>query len=192
MTCPICGNVVTFPAIPPKTTAKGLRLDRPAVRVARKWVWKPRGLLLYLRDFPHWKIIGGVLVPFLLVGGLLAGARYVKKTFIDLPTAPPVEAIAPVDPGTWQRSADADRAGYKVEEQLKITRALRAKMKQADESRNAVRRQYGGSSPYAASAEEAFQRAQNNYNAAHDTFRSLNAEYQKLGGKVDYESQLSN
>jgi hypothetical protein len=192
MTCPICGNVVTFPAIPPKTTAKGLRLDRPSQPVARKWVWKPRGLFLYLRGFPHWKIIGGALVPFLLVGGLLAGARYVKKMFIDQPTVAPVEAVAPVDPGTWQRSADADRVGSKVAGQVEITRKLRAALKQAAKVRDATRLRYTGSSPYAASADAAFQTAQNNYNAAYNEFRRLNAEYQRLGGTVDYQSQLSN
>jgi hypothetical protein len=192
MTCPICGHVVTFPAIPPQTTAKGLRLDRPADRVAGKWIWKPRGIFLYLRDFPHWKIIGGVLVPFLIIGGLLLGAKYVKNIFTDQPAAAPVEAIAPVDPDSWQRSADADRAGAKVAAQLDITRRLRAAMKQAAKVREASRLQYGASSSYTASAEAALQAAQNNYNAALNEFRRLNAQYQKLGGQVDYQAQLAN
>jgi hypothetical protein len=192
MTCPICGNTVTFPAIPPKTTAKGLRLDRPAEKVAPKWGWKPRRIFLFLRDFPHWKIIGGALVPFLVIGGLLVGAKYVKSNFTDQPTAAPVEAIAPVDPDSWQRSADADRIGAKVAEQVSRTLAARAAMKQAAAVRDATRIRSGGASSYTASAEEAFQRAQNIYNLNYNKFRELNAEYQKLGGKVDYQAQLSN
>jgi hypothetical protein len=192
MTCPICGNVVTFPAIPPKTTAKGLRLDRPAEQPARKWSWKPRGVFLYLRDFPHWKIIGGVLAPFLIIGGLLWGAKYVKQTFTDPPAAAPVEAVAPVDPDSWQKSADADRAGAKVADQVRVTLAARSAMKQATKVRDAARHQYGASSSFTASAEEALQRAQNIYSINYNKFRELNAEYQKLGGTVDYQAQLSN
>ncbi|MGO8698196.1 MAG: hypothetical protein ACLQVY_10815 [Limisphaerales bacterium] len=191
MTCPICGNVVTFPAIPPKTTAKGLRLDRPAGQAGRKWTWKPRGIFLFLRDFPHWKIIGGVLVPFLIIGGLLEGAGYVKKMFRDDPAVAPAVGVAPVAPGAWQESVDLSLAGQSVEEQMKVVRAWRAAVERAQESRDNTRRQYGGSSSYAASADQALQRAQNNSIAAYNKFRELNATYQKLGGKTDYEAHLS-
>jgi hypothetical protein len=190
MTCPICGNVVTFPAIPPKTTAKGLRLDRPTGQAARKWVWRPRGIFLFLRDFPHWKIIGGVLVPFLIIGGLLEGAGYVKKTFTDQPAAAPVEGVAPLAPGAWQESVDLSLADQAVRDKLKIALTFHAAMKQAEEIRDNTRRQFGGSSPNAAKADEALQRAQNNFVIARNQFLDKNSTYLKLGGKVDYRSQL--
>jgi hypothetical protein len=193
MTCPICGNLVTFPAIPPKSAAKGLRLDRPTVPVARKWAWKPRGMFLFLRDFPHWKIIGGILLPFLIIGGLLEGAGYVKRTFTDQPTVvAPIVASAPVAPGAWQQSVDLSLAEQAVRDKLKIAQLSRAAMRQAEQIRNNTRRQYDASNPYVAKAEEAFQRAQNNDAIARSQFNEKNSAYLKLGGKFDYSSQLPN
>lgn len=193
MKCPICANVITFPALPPATTAKGLRVDRPAAAAVRKWAWKPPGIYLFLRDFPHWKIVGQVVIPFVIVGGLLVGAAYVKKTFTDSPVAAPPEAsVEAAAPDAWQKMTDLSRADQAMRDQLRVAMALRTTVKRAQTICNNSRAQYGNASPFTAKAQEMLQRAQNNYSIAFARLRSLNGEYQKLGGTADYLGQLSN
>jgi hypothetical protein len=193
MKCPICGNVITFPAIPPTTGGQGLRLDRPRTAISRKLAWNPRGLYLFLRDFPHWKTAAQIVIPFLIVGGLLMGAGYVKKTFTEQPAAAPVEASTQADPNAWRKMTDLTRADQAVQEQLRIAQALRAVLKRTENVRNAAHRQYGSANPsMLKSADDAAARAQNNYTIAAERFDALNREYQKLGGTVDYRGQLLN
>jgi hypothetical protein len=194
MKCPICGNTITFPAIPPKTNAQGARAERPRQGAGRKWAWNPRSIFLFLRDFPHWKTAAQIVVPFLIVGGLLAGAGYVKKTFTDPPPDAPAETPVQTDPEAWRKMTDLTRADQAVQEQLKITLALRAVLKERETIRAATRRQYpGNSNPSAvSSADAAADKARNNYMTANQRFESLDREYQRLGGTVDYRRRLSN
>ncbi|MGA2174115.1 MAG: hypothetical protein ABSH38_03920 [Verrucomicrobiota bacterium] len=182
--CPICGNTITFPALPPKGGAQALRVNQ---KPARKWAWVPHGLFLFLRDFPHWKTVAQCVVPFLIVGALLAGAAYVKTKFIESP-APPEEPIVQADPGAWQKMTDLTRAEQAVRQQINVVEQARVWAATTERSRTLAHRQFpGNSNPFAVkSADETAQKAQSDYNKARERFSVLLREYQQLGGTKDY------
>jgi hypothetical protein len=189
--CPICGNAITLPA----ASGRRLRLDRPVAGSA-KTSWNAKSIFAFLRDYPHWKTVAQITTPFLILGALLVGANYVKKNYADKPAASPAPAEADVqaDPDAWRKMTDLTRADQAVQEQCKVVSSWHAALKQAQRVSAAVHRQYSdGSNPLAVTkADEAAARAQNGYMAAYQRFQSLNSDYQRLGGTVDYARQLSN
>jgi hypothetical protein len=191
--CPICGNTITFPAIPPQSGGAGVRINRPEDKPARKWAWNLQAIFLFLRDFQHWKTVVQCVVPFLIVGALLAGAAYVKNKFADQPAAPP-EPIVQANPDAWQKMTELTRAEQAVKDQITVLVRARASVKQAEEIRAATHRQYpGNSNPLMLrTADETAQKAQNNYNKARQHFENLLEQYRKLGGTHDYRGEAPN
>ncbi len=191
--CPICGNTITFPAIPPRSGGGGLHINRPDEKPARKWAWNPQAIYLFLRDFKYWRTVAQCVVPFLIVGGLLAGAAYVKNKFSE-PPATPSEPVVQADPDAWRKMTDLTRAEQAVRQQIRFIAQARAAMKQAEASRESTRRSYpGNSNPLAVrTADETAQRAENNYNRVRQHFEELLVEYEKLGGTHDFHRELPN
>ena len=114
MVCPICGKSVTFPAIPPGVKGPSLHINRPEAARASKWSFSIslaciRLLLPSLRRFKHWNMALVCLVPFIIVGALLAGAAVVRKQFGNAP-ATPVAPLVQADPNAWQKMTDLARA----------------------------------------------------------------------------------
>jgi hypothetical protein len=189
MQCPICGKTVTFPAIPPGRKGPALHVKSLERKPERKWTWKAPAALTFLLNFQHWNVVAQCAVPFLIIGVLLAGAVVVKKKLGDAP-APDDAPAAPVvqaDPEAWQRSADLMKAELAVKDQMKVVTAAHTKADMAERLRQQVQNQ----EPFQRKSIEAqAQAAQKELEAARRQFDRAYDLYHKLGGTVDYRSQL--
>src|ERR1700733_11455336 len=113
MQCPICGNTITFPAIPPAVGGKPAAVMQQ--KPPRKWLWDAKAIFLYLRDFPHWHTVWQILVPFLIIGALLGGAMFVKNKFADEP-APVAAPVVQAEQGGWDKMTELARADQKMQQ----------------------------------------------------------------------------
>jgi hypothetical protein len=222
MVCPICGKSVTFPATPPGGKGLSLHINRPeAARASnrsfsfqgildslRKFfssegrgpAFDFDGILASLRRFKHWNAALACLVPFIIVGALLAGAAVVKKQFGNAP-ATPVAPLIRADPHAWQKMTDLARADQLVQEQLGVVRKAVAAVAIAEQNRarlhaywhvrraadqtiyNSVMAQYNADDQAVANAQQALA-------SARQCFENRYQNYQKLGGTIDYRQQL--
>jgi hypothetical protein len=145
--------------------------------------------LVFLRDFRHWKVVAQCAVPFLILGALLAGAAYVKNK-LGAPSAVSPVSVAPAvqaDPQAWQKMTDLNKADQAVRDRMKDLAAAHAYLSLMEQNN---RKSQTCESSQRKGAEEAMQRAQNTVSAARQQFDAAMASYQKLGGAVDYRSQL--
>jgi len=185
--CPSCGHTVTFPAVPPgrgaptaqKPTSKAAARQAPnktaaAAEPGPEWSWTPKGMLLYFRDFQHWNLVALCLVPFLILGALWAGASFVNKNFGN-PAPPAPGPAVQADPGAFQRMTDLTKADEAVRAEMQTVAMAKTALARAE------RRGVG----------EQVAEKQRNLTIAQNQFDTAYANYQKLGGKVDYRSQLS-
>jgi hypothetical protein len=124
MVCPICGKTVTFPAIPPGGKGPALRIKRPEAARAAKWSFDFFGIPAFLRRFEHWNLVLVCLVPFIIVGALLAGAAVVRKHLGNEPVAP-LAPLLQADTNAWQKMTDLARADQLVQGQLGAVRRAR-------------------------------------------------------------------
>jgi len=186
----MCGQTVTFPAIPPGGRAgPSLRVRGLEAKPERTWPWKMPAALVFLRDFRHWKVVAQCAVPFLILGGLLAGAAYVKEK-LGGPSAgnatPAVQAVQ-ADPEAWQKMTDLNKADQAVRDRMKELAAAHAYLALTEQ---AGRKTQTCDPLQRKGAENEAQRAQKTVEAARQRFDAALARYQKLGGTVDYHSQL--
>jgi hypothetical protein len=200
MQCPMCGGAIIFPAIPPTRGGKSVADEPKAAKPARRWGWNAKAVFLYFRDFSHWNIVGQVAVPFLIVGALLAGAIFVKNKFSDQPEqAPASVAQAPV--GGWDKMTALARADQKAQQDVQTVlqakralgeaeRALAAQQKSYSQARSSDDQQ--AIQAYVQSAQRTEKQAQATYDAYRRQFQADMAAYRKLGGTVDYTSQIPN
>jgi hypothetical protein len=199
MVCPICGKTITFPAVPPSSKGSSLRVGRPAAARTARWPFDFQGILVSLRRFKHWNTVLVCLVPFVIVGALLAGAAMVKKQSDNAPAAP-VAAPIQADPNAWQKMTDLARAEQSVQEQLGAVRRASAAVATAEQNRATLHAFYHGrtldratydtvSRQYKAD-DDALMNAQRALDYARRYFESAMLAYQKLGGTTDYRSQL--
>lgn len=188
MQCPICGNTITFPALPPSRSTQGLHIRRPVEKPAGKISWPTPAFLLVLRDFPHWKIVAQCAVPFVIIGALLYGASFVGKKTSDQPAAP-FAPVVQAEPDAWQKMTDLTRADSAVQARLSelifAQRALRMAQRVRDEyehkSTPEVQRN---------AAEKNLAEAQQTFNVAQQRFDAAFEKYQTMGGSVDYRSRV--
>jgi hypothetical protein len=197
MQCPICGNTITFPAIPPKTGVKNIAVEE--VKPRAKWAWNPAAMFFYLRDFPHWKIVWQIFIPFLIIAGLLWGASIVKTKFSD--DAPPPTQVYQPQPGGWDKMTALARADQKMQQCLQsLTQARaveRAATMQVAKAQQEMERARGSqehdiANSHLRAAERMESQAQNTFTLLRQRFDVESLEYEKLGGTVDYRSQLPN
>jgi hypothetical protein len=196
MQCPICGNTIIFPAIPPAKGGKTVTVlpNKPA----RAWLWNAKAIFLYLRDFPHWKIVGQIAVPFVIIGALLAGAAYVKNKFTDEPAAAEIPVVqAPA--GGWDKMTELARADQKMQKYVQsinqahatlvgAQRALDLEQKRLSQAQGSDEHQAQASNVQ--SAERNVAQAQNTLNYLRQHFNTDLENYRKLGGTIDYRSQV--
>jgi len=198
MKCPICGNSIVFPAIPPNTGGKPVYVEEK--KRSAQWAWNAKAIFIYLRDFEHWKIVGLVLTPFLIIGALLEGASLVKKYSASQPEAPAAPVVA-ADPGGWDRMTQLARSEQKIQECMQSINRAHQSLLYAE----AQERQAEKESAYARDSHEhetandhirrtslAVSEANKQIEFLRDRFRQEFANYQKLGGTVDYQSKLPN
>jgi hypothetical protein len=187
--CPICGHDFVFPAIPPGLgTPAGRRLAlarKEAERPALKWSWDFKGMLLYVRDFQHWNVVAQCLVPFLIVGALLAGAVIVKKN-LGSPTAPVPDLVVQAEPGALKKITELTKAEDAVKAKIQEVQAARSLLALAQRAQMRLKT----SDPLQRkSAEKQVAEKQFALTSAEKGFQDAYAEYQKLGGTINYRSQ---
>jgi hypothetical protein len=198
MQCPICGNTIIFPAIPPARGGKTVTVlpNRPA----RKWMWNAKAIFLNLRDFPHWNTVVQIAVPFVIIGALLAGAAFVKNKFTDEP-APAEAPVVQVQSGGWDKMTALARMDQKMQQYVQsisqarmnlavAQRALEAEQKRASQAHGGDEQQAASSNVQ--SAERSVAQIQNTLTYLRQHFNTDLEAYRKLGGTIDYRSRVPN
>jgi hypothetical protein len=196
MQCPICGNTITFPAIPPSRGGKSVGVEQR--KPARNWAWNAKAIWFYLRDFPHWNTVVQISVPFLIIGALLAGAAFFKNKFADEPAA----ATAPVvqgQPGGWDKMTELARADQKMQHYVQwisqARMAVSAAQRQVDVEQKRLSLSHGSDEQQVAQAnvqiaEHSLTQAQNNLTSLRQHFETDLNYYRNLGGTIDYRSRV--
>lgn len=198
--CPTCRGSVVFPALPPSSATQKLRLQRDVGVKKRKPLFNLRFLRTIL-EFPHWKMVGACLVPFLVVGGLLVGAGMLKKANAeDTPAALPKAVTAPVGSDAWKKMTVLGQSQEQVERCVKMVQDAKAAVLQAEMTRDRVRQSYANVSPgqpqysmgmrQTSAADQGVAQAEQRCNAARQMFDQAFQQYQNLGGQFDYRSQV--
>jgi hypothetical protein len=183
----MCGQTVSFPAIPPGRAGSSLRVKNTEVKPAQKWEMKVPKALVFLRDFEHWNVVGQCAVPFVIIAVLLGGAIFVKNKMgapsSDNGNAPVVQA----DPDAWQKMTALTKAEQDVQA------AGRALERDNDvlEYEQLSRKRLNNSDPFQQkSADQRVDRAQSTVKIARKQFDAAFDKYRQLGGTKDYRSQL--
>ncbi|MGP8198069.1 MAG: hypothetical protein ACLQU4_01030 [Limisphaerales bacterium] len=203
MICPICGKIVTFPAIPPNVGGTTLRIRHPEEARESKWLFDFLACFRFLaplQRFKHWSMALVCLVPFMVVGALLVGASVVRKQFGSAP-ATPVAPTVQVDADAWQKMTDLARADQLVQQQLGAVRRATDAVSTAERKRAALHaywhpRRAPDQSTYASvlaqyqAADQAVAVAQQALGSARSCFYPAFTKYQQLGGTIDYSRQL--
>jgi len=200
MVCPICGKTVTFPAVPPGGKGPSLRIHRAETARAAKWSFDFFGILAPLRRFEHWNMVLVCLVPFIIVGALLAGAAVIRKQLGNAPAAP-VAPLIQADPNAWQKMTDLARADQLVQDKLGAVRRAGAAVATAERNRAnlhaywhvrraATEALYQSVLAQYKAKDEAVANAQQALASARQGFETAFQKYQQLGGTTDYRRQL--
>jgi len=198
MQCPICGNTITFPAIPSARGGKTVAVEEQ--KPARKWLWNAKAIFPYLRDYPHWNTVVQISVPFLIIGALLAGAAFVKKQFADEPAAAPAPVVQ-AEPGGWDKMTGLARADQKMQQYVQSISHARMALAAAERVLDSEQKRYNLSRGYeeqqavlsnVQSAQRSVAQAQNTLSYLRQHFDIDLANYQKLGGTIDYRSRVPN
>jgi hypothetical protein len=186
MQCPMCGQTITFPALPPGGHGTTLRVKSLEYKEAKKWRLPPAIVLLL--NFQHWNTVAQCAVPFVIVGALLAGAIIVKNKFAETPTTVAVPVVQ-ADPDAWQKMTDLSKAEIAVKEQLREVKVAQAKAEMAERLRKQVQHL---DSFQRKSTEQQAETAERELVVAKQRFDLANDAYLRLGGNVDYRSQIKN
>jgi len=153
-----------------------------------KWTRHGKRMLPYLRGFEHWDTVAQCVVPFLIIGVLLAGAFFVKKNFGNQ-TAPAPEMVVQAEPGAWKKMTDLIKADETVRAELRAVKADQASLALAQQTQARLQT---ADLPQRRSADKQVDERQRELAAAQKRFQDAYTTYQGLGGTVDYRRQLSN
>lgn len=198
MQCPICGNTITFPAIPPARGGKTVAVEEQ--KPARKWLWNAKAIFPYLRDYPHWNTVVQISVPFLIIGALLAGAAFVKKKFADEP-APAPALVVQAPAGGWDNMTELARSDQKMQQYVQSISQARRTLAAAQMGLDAEQKRYSQARGYeeqqavmgnVQSCQRSVAQAQNTLNYLRQHFDADLANYRRLGGTIDYRSRVPN
>jgi hypothetical protein len=193
MPCPMCQNPIVFPAVPAGLRRSTLRLERDRPKPVQKFEFSFPNLVLFLRDFKHWKVVGICLLPFAVLAGALMAASWFRNN--DPPAAPvpiPPAAVA-ADPQPPSAPTDLAQADQQVQARLNDVKQASAAWQAAQKKKAAVRQQYKGAAagqPYERAADAAVKSAQKSLADAKAAFATAFTTYQNLGGPIDYRRQL--
>jgi hypothetical protein len=195
MQCPICGNTITFPAIPPASGGKKIADEQP--KPARQWSWNLAKIFVSVRDFPHWNTVMQILIPFVIIGALLAGALFVKNKFSDQPEASTPVVQAPV--GGWDKMNELARADQKMQKDVQAIAQTKKSLASAQAMLNAEQKRLGQArdsdekqtlTANVQSVERSVNQAQNALATLRQQFQADMEKYRKLGGTIDYYSRV--
>jgi len=188
MQCPMCGQTVTFPAVPPKRAGPALHIKKTATRPLPKWTAKFPKLLSLLVTYQHWGVVAQCAVPFVIVAVLLGGAVFVKNKF-GAPAEDSSTSTVQADPEAWKKMADLNKADQSVQVRMRDLTTARANL---DMAQARCRQAQNMEAFQRKSAEDKMALAQKQLNDAHTRFDKAYEAYQQLGGSVDYRSQIKN
>lgn len=187
--CPKCEHTIALPALPSGKMTSSLRLMRPAAQSPAKFQFNFVSIVLSLREFKHWKIVGLCLLPFVLVAGALVAASRTGH-----PDPAPVPAPAPVTaaPQSLDKLTELTRADQLVRDRLDAVNRTFTASQTAEKNQTALHSQHHGpaSSGTSQAVDQAVQRAHQECANARKSFETAFAQYQKLGGTIDYRRQL--
>jgi DNA-directed RNA polymerase subunit RPC12/RpoP len=199
--CPSCGGDVVFPAIPPGAH-QPLRLERDRPKVKERFHFDPRKILAatvsFLRNFEHWQVVAMCMLPFALIVIGLAAATFVRNSDSDgKPTEPTLSASQVAEN---KRIAELNKLEIIVQDRVRSCWNAKNAVDVARRKSAVLHNTYDGKqlSPGMRSAvdaqykvaDEEIATAQSNLGAWRTAFDTEFGKYQKLGGKVDYQSQL--
>lgn len=187
--CPKCQHTIALPALPSGKMTTSLRLMRPAAQSPAKFQFNFASIVLFLREFKHWKIVGLGLLPFVLVAGALVAASRTGH-----PDPAPVPAPAPMaaKPQSLDKLTELTRADQLVRDRLDAVLRASTASQTAEKNQAAFRKQHRGSaeSGNSQAVDQAVQRARQECAIARKNFDAAFVQYQKLGGAIDYRQQL--
>jgi hypothetical protein len=199
--CPSCRGDIVFPAIPPGGH-QPLRLERDRPKVKQRFHFDPRKILAatasFFRNFEHWQVVAMCALPFALIVIGLAAAKFVGNSDADTKPKEPVLSEAQVAEN--QRIAELNKSEAIVQDRVRSCWNAKSALDIARRKSAALHNTYDGKqlSPGTRTAvdaqykvaDEEIATAQANLNAWRTAFDTEYGKYQKLGGKVDYQSQL--
>jgi hypothetical protein len=168
-----------------------LRLVGARTGQAPKFQFSFQAIFLLLRDFKHWKIVGICLIPFVLVAGaLVAASAFDRHSEPPAPSQTP--ALVDVDPHALNKLTDLTRADQLVRDRLAALKRAAAVCQKAEQNLGAIHSQSRGAVGPGVSqaADQAVNRARQAAGNARKEFEAAFAQYQKLGGAIDYRQQL--
>jgi len=180
-----------LPAVLGGKRTSSLRLVRTGPGPAAKFQFSFAGIALFLREFKHWKTVGICMIPFVLVAGALVAASVSARR--QAASAPaPVPATVIVDPQALDKLTDLTRADQLVQQRLAAVNRASTACQKASQTVTALHNQRRGAASPAAlkGADQAVSRANQALANARKDFDAAFAQYQKLGGAVDYRQQL--
>jgi hypothetical protein len=186
----MCQQRIIFPAIPPGALGPSLRVSRPAQqKPAKTWNVNPAGIFTALRKFEHWNVVGQCLIPFLILAGALLAAAALRSKPPDQPVPAPAPAV---DPATWEKMTQLAKIEQAVQERARWVNTAYANHRAAEQRRISLQQQYGAhlDAATAKSADQQSAHAAQELAAARQSFEKAMAQYQSLGGTVDYRRQL--
>jgi len=189
MACPKCQQPIVFPGLAAPTGRSSLRLAGAVATERAGFRFDIVAILLALRKFKHWKIVAMCLIPFVVVAGaLVAASKYGRHE--PPPAPPPVQVV--VDPRALANLTDLTRADQMVQEELAAVKRACADSQAAEQKQAALNNQPRGTASRAslAAADQAVWTAHLICASTRKEFDAVYAQYQKLGGAVDYRARL--
>jgi DNA-directed RNA polymerase subunit RPC12/RpoP len=187
--CPRCQTTIIFPGLAAPRQASTLRLAGAVAPRKSRFNFSFAAIAELFGKFKHWKIAAMCAVPFAVVAGAVVAANAYNHH--QTPSAAPVPVEVQVDPKALDTLTDLTRADQVVQEKLAAVTAAAASCKEAEHKQQIARSQHPpSSSATLQAADVADARAHLVLTAARKAFDAAFAQYQKLGGTVDYRAQL--
>ena len=187
--CPKCQHTIALPALPSGKRTSSLRLVRSAAPSPSKFQFNFASIVLFLREFKHWKIVGLCVLPFVLVtGALVAASRTSHPDPVPVPAPAPLAAA----PQSLDKLTELTRADQLVRDRLDAVLRTFTASQTAEKNQAALRKQHRGSTEpeNSQAVDQVVQRAHQDCVNARKSFDTAFAQYQKLGGTIDYRRQL--
>jgi len=189
MPCPKCQQPVVFPGVAARKMTSSLRLAGAVAKPPARFQFSFAGIIAFLREYKHWKIVGVCMIPFVLVAGALVAASLASR---HGPAPPPRMAEVPVAPDALGKLTDLTLADQLVQERLAAVNRAFTACQTAEKNKTVLHNQRRGAASPASlqAAEQVVKRARQAFDNARKDFETAFAQYKKLGGTIDYERQL--
>ena len=172
MPCPMCQHAITFPVVMPGKMTSSLRLVRDIPKPVQKFEFSLAGVVQFLREFQHWKVVGLCMVPFVILAGALVAASALRHQD-PAPSAP--TARVSVDPHALDRATDLTRADMVAQQCVQDCNQAASACQTAAKNH--------ASAADLKIAQKAKEDARKKFDAAFSTYR-------ELGGTIDYRRQV--